>query len=51
MCSSHGGLIIYISEKFNFSTIDLNINSHIWEGQFIEIANIESNTSPILGNV
>ena len=38
MCSSHGGLAIYIHEKFNFSTIDLNINSQIWEGQFIEIA-------------
>ena len=51
MCSSHGGLAIYINEKFNFSTIDLNINSQIWEGQFIEIANIESNKSLILGNV
>ena len=51
MCSSHGGLAIYVSEKFNFSTIDLNINSQIWEGQFIEIANIESNKSLILGNV
>ena len=43
MCSSHGGLVIYICEKINFSTIDLNINSQIWEWQFIEIANIESN--------
>ena len=51
MCSSHGGLAIYINEKLNFSTIDLNINSQIWEGQFIEIANIESNKSLILGNV
>ena len=51
MCSSHGGLAIYINEKFKFSTIDLNINSQIWEGQFIEIENIESNKSLILGNV
>ena len=51
MCSSHGDLAIYVSEKFNFSTIDMNINSQIWEGQFIEIANIESNKSLILGNV
>ena len=51
MCSSHGGLAIYISEQFKFSTTDLNINSQIWEGQFIEIANIESNKSLILGNV
>ena len=51
MCSSHGGLAIYINENFNFSTIDLNINSQVWEGQFIEIENIESNKSLILGNV
>ena len=52
MCSSHGGLAIYISDKFNCSTIDLNINSQIWEGQFIERAIIiESNKSLILGNV
>ena len=51
MCSSHGGLAIYISEKFNFSTIDMNINSQIWEGHLIEIANIASNKSLILGNV
>ena len=51
MCSSHRGLAIYVSEKFNFSNIDFNINSQIWEGQFIEIANIESNKSLILGNV
>ena len=49
----YGGLAIYIyiSEKFNCSTIDLNINSQMWEGQFIEIANIESNKSLIIGNV
>ena len=51
MCSSHGGLAIHVREKFNFSTIDLNINSQIWEGQFIEIAHIESNKSLILGNI
>ena len=51
MCSSHGGLAIYVSDKFNCSTIDPNINYQIWEGQFIEIANIESNKSLILGNV
>ena len=51
MCSSHEGLAIYISEKFNCSTIDLNIHSQIWEVPFIEIANIESNKSLILVNV
>ena len=44
-------MAIYLNEKFDFSTIDLNVNSQIWEGLFIEIANIESNKSLILGNV
>ena len=39
-CSAHGGLAIYISTKLNFSTVDININSQVWEGQFIEILNI-----------
>ena len=39
------------SKFFHPSKIDLNINSQLWEGQFIEIANIESNKSLILGNV
>ena len=47
----HGGLGIFISKKYNFSTIDMNINSQILGAQFIEIANIESNKSLILGNV
>ena len=35
-------------KHFSFGTIDLNINSQIWEGQIIEIANIQSNKSLIL---
>ena len=50
-CSAHGGLAIYISTKLNFSTVDININSQVWEGQFIEISNIETNKTLIIGNL
>ena len=50
-CSAHGGLAIYISTKLNFSTVDININSEVWEGQFIEILNIETNKTLIIGNL
>ena len=35
----------------NFSTVDININSQVWEGQFIEILNIETNKTLIIGNL
>ena len=50
-CSAHGDLAIYISTKFNFSTVDININSQVCEGQFIEILNIETNKTLIIGNL
>ena len=36
-CSSHGGLVIYLENTYKFNIIDLQVNSNIWEGQFIEI--------------
>ena len=51
ICSEHGGLAIYISNKFNFKIIDMNINSQIWEGLFIEISNFNANKVLIIGNV
>ena len=51
ICSEHGGLAIYFSTKLNFDAINMNINSQIWEGQFIEISNMETNKLIIIGNV
>ena len=51
ICSEHGGLAIYVSTKLNFNVINMNINSQIWEGQFIEISNMEPNKLIIIGNV
>ena len=43
ICSEHGGLAIYVSTKLNFDVINININSQIWEGQFIEFSNMGGN--------
>ena len=50
--SSHGGLVIYLKNTFKFNIIDLQVNSNIWEGQFIEIifpSQFEKNL--MLGNI
>ena len=36
-CSSHGGLIMYIQDKFKYTVHDYYEPSDIWEGQFVEI--------------
>ena len=35
--STRGGLIIYIKDTIKYKLIDIQANSNIWEGQFIEI--------------
>ena len=36
-CSTRGGLIIYLKDTIKYKLIDIQANSNIWEGQFIEI--------------
>ena len=36
-CSTRGGLILYIKDTIKYKLIDIEANSNIWEGQFIEI--------------
>ena len=36
-CSTRGGLIIYLKDTIKYKLIDIEANSNIWEGQFIEI--------------
>ena len=52
-CSSHGGLAIYLREKYNLKTVPSPIISEIFEGQFIEISEVETNrpTHILLGNI
>ena len=52
-CSSHGGLAIYLHEKYNFKTVPSPIISDILEGHFIEISEVDTNrpTHILLGNI
>jgi len=50
ICSAHGGLCIYLHEKFTYSNIDIYTRSNIWEGQFIKIKNIKGRILTI-GNI
>ena len=36
-CSAHGGVCIYLNQNYEYSTIDIDIVSDFWDGQFIEI--------------
>ena len=51
-CSTRGGLIIYLKDTIKYKLIDIEANSNIWEGQFIEIEQENvGNKKMILGNV
>ena len=51
-CSTRGGLIIYLKDTIKYKLIDIEANSNIWEGQFIEIEQENvGNKKIILGNV
>ena len=36
-CCGHGGLMVYIHDSFTFSIRDIDMNSSIWEGLFIDV--------------
>jgi hypothetical protein len=50
-CSSHGGLVIYLHDSFQFKKIDLYERSSIWEGIFIEINGDCLSRKITLGNI
>ena len=51
-CCHHGGLIIYLHERFNFQKLPIEQISVIWEGLFITIKHPALNTKNIiLGNI
>ena len=37
-CTSHGGLIIYVHERFQVKELDIYKKSSLWEGQFLELS-------------
>ena len=50
-CSKHGGLVIYLHNKYNYELYPISEKSDIWEGMFIKILNNVNNKSILLGNI
>ena len=36
-CSVHGGVAIYIHEKYDYKILNIDVVSDLWDGQFLEI--------------
>ena len=51
ICSTHGGLAMYLRDSFNYKTLDIYNKSDIWEGKFIEISSNLLQKNIILGNI
>ena len=50
-CSGHGGLIIYIHDRYHFEVRNVCPESRIWEGLFIDIYGTDRKKAITLGNV
>ena len=37
-CSAHGGVAIYLNNRFNYRILNIQDNSDVWDGLFIEVA-------------
>ena len=51
ICTAHGGLAIYLCNKYDYNSINIYHNSHVLEGQFIEIIGKQLDKKVILGNI
>ena len=50
-CSGHGGLIIYIHDRYQFEVRNLCPESRIWESLFIDIYGTDLKKAITLGNI
>ena len=51
ICTTHGGVAIYLSDKYNYKLLSMHKYSEIWESQFIEVSGNKSQKTVVLGNV
>ena len=51
ICTTHGGLAIYLSDKYNYKLLFLHEYSEVWESQFIEVSGNKSQKKVVLGNI
>ena len=51
-CSVHSGLMIYLSDEYNFKCLNLHEQSSIWDGLFIEVYGKPLNRKKlVIGNI
>ena len=50
-CSQHSCLVIYLSDEFSFTIKDIEIDSDLWDGQFVEVNGGNLNGKLTLGNI
>ena len=50
-CSQHSGLVINLSDEFSFTIKDIEIDSDLWDGQFVEVNGGNLNGKLTLGNI
>ena len=50
-CTAHGGLIIYLHNRYDYKIRDTGEDSSIWEGLFIDIFHSQSQNHIDLGNI
>jgi hypothetical protein len=50
-CSSHGGLMVYLRDDYNYSRINCHPGSETWEGLFLKIYGSNLTTPITLGNL
>ena len=50
-CSPHGGLITYVDSSLNASEVNIDVNSSVWEGLFVQIQDLGYTKDIIIGNI
>ena len=50
-CTKHGGLIIYINEKYSYKLRNLYDKSDVWEGLFIDVNGHKLSKTLTIGNM
>ena len=50
-CSNHGGLIIYVDNKYEVDRLDIKNDSSLWEKLFVSIKGTGHNKDVIVGNI
>ena len=51
ICSSYGGLAIYLLKKYDHKILTIHDHSDIWEGQFIKISGVTLHKNIVIGNI